>query len=764
MLCTGTFSTSLTLRFIFSSKYAGSKGILVLKKVNAGALKADMAYSRLAPFLREYIHSQKWPAMRHIQEAAIHEVFDGSGHILIASGTASGKTEAAFLPLLSILADAAKPVEPDAAEPGLKPLVLCISPLKALINDQYKRLEKIIGAENIGLWRWHGDAPENHKKRFLADPGGILFITPESLEALLLRQARRVKSIFAGLVFVVIDEVHIFMGSDRGAQLVCQLARIEQEFTGRTGNDTTGARRVRRLGLSATLWDYDGGRAWLSQGTGIPAVVLSEPGEKRRISLAVDYFTRGDRSDFYRALYEQCRNKRAIIFTNSRLEAEQCAGSLRRIAAALNEDDIFHIHHGSVNSSFRNEAEEKLKSGGGPSVVAATATLELGIDIGDLDRILQIGPPWSVSAFVQRLGRSGRRNGRPEMYFAVFDAQADSFLQIPWDLLRTIAVIELFLKEKWIEPPEEKPLHYSLFAHELLAILGSLGEHSPAALCARLLALPPFVRSSITGDDFALLTRHFRRCGYVEKTVEGGLILGIEGEKIVNRHGFYSVFPGEETFKVIFEGREMGTVHFAPSPGTSITVAGRAWRVESVDGGRREIRVKEQETDGQDGHRLWRGGGGHIHRRIAETVKHILSDKTEYAYLGSAAALERGRRRAGESGILEKTVVPAPRKAGDLFTRLLIVPWLGSRGMTTIDAFLKNPAVQKKLALLSCEWEGDFYFSVETKFDAETFAAALSERIGKLDGKLPAACIPAAFIPPGGAGRKYQRGGKHKQR
>ncbi|MDR2049121.1 MAG: DEAD/DEAH box helicase [Treponema sp.] len=705
-----------------------------------------MGYSRLAPFLREYIYSQKWPAMRHIQETAIDEVFDGTGHILIASGTASGKTEAAFLPLLSILAGAVKPETPA----GLTPLVLCISPLKALINDQYKRLEKIIGAENIGLWRWHGDAPENPKKRFLADPGGILLITPESLEALLLRQARHIKRIFAGLVFVVIDEVHIFMGSDRGAQLVCQLARIEQEFAG-GGNDTRPqmpGRRVRRLGLSATLWDYDGGRAWLSQGTGIPAVVLSEPGEKRRISLAVDYFIHEDRSDgvFHRALYEQCRNKRAIVFTNSRPEAEQCVGSLRRAAADRKESDVFHIHHGSINSSFRNEAEEKLKSGGGPSVVAATATLELGIDIGDLDRILQIGPPWSVSAFVQRLGRSGRRNGRPEMYFAVFDSPADSSLHIPWDLLRTIAVIELFLKEKWIEPPEEKPLPYSLFAHELLAILGSLGEHSPAALCARLLALPPFARSSITRDDFTLLTRHFRRCGYVEKTAEGGLILGVEGEKIVNRHGFYSVFPGEETFKVIFEGREMGTVHFAPSPGTSVTVAGGTWRVESVDGGRREIRVKEQETGGQDGHRLWRGGGGHIHRRIAETVKHILSDKAEYAYLGPAAAcaLERGRRRAGESGILEKTAAPAPRKAGDLFTRLYITPWLGSRGMMTIGAFLKNSAVQKKLALLSCEWEGDFYFSVETKFDAETFVAALSKEARALlnaddpDGAAPA--------------------------
>ncbi|MDR0402580.1 MAG: DEAD/DEAH box helicase [Treponema sp.] len=697
-----------------------------------------MAYSRLAPFIREYIYSQKWSAMRRIQEAAVHEVFDGTGHILIASGTASGKTEAAFLPLLSILANAAGPNTTDAGKPGPKPLVLCVSPLKALINDQYERLGKIIAGENIGLWRWHGDAPENHKKRFLADPGGILLITPEALEALLLRQAGNIGRVFAGLVFVVIDEVHIFMGSERGRQLICQLARIERECTGPETENRAG-RRVRRLGLSATLWDYDGGLAWLSQGTEIPAVVISEPDRKRRVSLAVDYFNGGEAGasgNFYRALYEQCRNRRAIVFANSRLEAEQCAASLRR--AARGESGVFYVHHGSVASPFRDEAEEKLKSGEGPSVVVATATLELGIDIGDLDRILQIGPPWSVSAFVQRLGRSGRRNGRPEMYFSVYDHAARGRIEsagpelssIPWDLLRTVAVIELFLGEKWIEPPEEKPLPYSLFAHELLAVLGSLGEHSAAALGGRLFALPPFARSSITRDDFALILRHFRRCGYVDKTAEGGLILGVEGEKIVNRYGFYSVFPGEETFRVLFEGREMGTVNFAPPPGTSIAVAGRLWTVENVDGGRREIRVKESEKTGQDGSRLWGGGGGHIHRRIAEKVKAVLSAaRTGYAYLSPAAgaALERGRRLARETGILEKAAAAAPRKAGDLFTRLYICPWLGASGMRTVDAFLKNSPVRKNLALLSCEREGDFYFSVETKLEAETFIAALAK-------------------------------------
>ncbi|MDR2073706.1 MAG: DEAD/DEAH box helicase [Spirochaetaceae bacterium] len=710
-----------------------------------------MAYSRLAPFLREYIYGQKWSGMRRIQEAAIHEVLDGTGHILIASGTASGKTEAAFFPLLSFLARAGKS--------SVKPLALCISPLKALINDQYERLEKIIAAEDIGLWRWHGDVAENHKKRFLADPRGILLITPESLEALLLRQARNIRRIFGALAFVVIDEVHIFMGSERGSQLICQLVRIEQHC--RASEET---RQVRRLGLSATLWDYDGGRAWLSQGTEIPAVLLTEAQEKRRISLAVDYFNGAEApAACYRTLYEQCRNKRVMIFANSRLEAEQCVSSLRRLAADNGEADIFHIHHGSIASSFRGEAEEKLKSGEGPSVIVATATLELGIDIGDLDRILQIGPPWSVSAFVQRLGRSGRRKGRPEMYFGIMEQgtkqNTDQSMvrrpaqncgpeneQIPWELLRTIAVIELYLKERWIEPPEEKPLPYSLLAHELLALLASRGEQAPETLCRRLLALPPFARSSITKGDLALLLEHFYGCAYVDKTDEGGLILGTEGEKIVNRHSFYSIFPGEELFQVMYEGRKIGTVNFAPAPGSSITVGGRTWRVKTLDGGGREIRVEEGGKNLRESPRLWGGGGGHIHRRIAGMVKQILSTEEAYAYLSPAAvvALEQGRRRARKAGILTGAVVPG--KTGGPAGGFLIIPWLGSLGMRTIDAFLKKPAVQKKLALRSCVWEGDFYFTLATDHDSETFIAALIKET-ELSGRAGSRALVPETVP-----------------
>ena len=686
-------------------------------------------YERLAPFLREYVYGEKWPSVRRVQEAAMREIFDGTSHVLIAAGTASGKTEAAFFPLLSMLADANTAAR--AGGPAAKPLVLYLGPLKALINDQYERLRKITaGAEEdlIPLWRWHGDVPADHKKKFIDSPGGVLLITPESLEALLLRHARKLGKIFAGLVFVVIDEVHAFMGSERGSQLLCQLARIEQEF----GREPRG---VRRAGLSATLGDYDGGRAWLSRGTGMPAVLVREEGEKRNLSLALDYFRADAPSkapeDFYRALYRHCVNKRAIIFANSRPETEECAASLRRLAAAAGEPDVFYIHHGSVAARLRGEAEEKLKKSEGPLVAAATATLELGIDIGDLDRVIQIGPPWSVSAFVQRLGRSGRRNGRPEMYFTVLDAVSagDELSAVPWDLVRTAAVVELYLGGRWIEPPVEKPFPCSLFAHELLALLGS-GEHGAEVLKRRLFSLPPFASSQIREEDFTVLTRHFIRCAYIEKTEEGGLILAPGGEKIVNRHGFYSVFPGEESFRVLLEGRELGTTHFAAACGSVITVAGKAWRVEHVDGARREIRVTEADGSESDDETLWRGRGGEIHRKIAETVRDILrggsGDPASAAAFSPAAreALERGRLAARKAGILDEVLCAAPRKTGDTFTRFVLAPWLGSSGMRTIAAFLKSN--KKNLSLLSFRWNG-FYFTLETALDRESFASVLKK-------------------------------------
>jgi len=710
------------------------------------------AFSRLAPFIREYIYREKWDSLHGIQEEAAAAIFDGQEHLLIAAGTASGKTEAAFFPVLSVL---------DALfRAGEKPLVVYISPLKALINDQALRLERLLragrdtGEASLPVWRWHGDVDSNSKSRFVEDPSGVLLITPESLEALLLRRPRELGRIFSSLIFVVIDEVHVFMGSDRGSQLICQLARIEdavREYAAQCSQITSetplseNIPPIRRIGLSATLGDYEGAELWLAQGSELSTALVGDKDTGKELSLALDYHVvvqgKNKSEDFYQALYSQCRNKRSIIFTNSRLEAEECAASLSAMAKDLREADIFQVHHGSVSALLRSEAEEQLKSGEGPQAICATATLELGIDIGDLDRIIQLGPPWSVSAFVQRLGRSGRRSGRAEMYFSITDhSAAKNSAALPWELLRTMAVIQLYLEEKWIEPPKEKPLPFSLLVHQTLSILASLGEHSPEALERRMLSLPPFRK--ITPKDFRDLVAWLCECGCIGATEEGTLILGLEGEHIVNRHSFYPVFPGDETFRVLLDGREIGTVNFVPDPLSVLAVGGQRWVVKSIDAKRREIWVAETGDEGNE--RLWRGRGGGTHSRIAETMRRILAESgkadsaspawkagVNYAYLSADAreALERGRRAARCLGITNNLLFfeedDNDEKTNAVRT-LFLFPWTGSAGMRTIAAVLGNGNNRKKLGIVFLEEEAELYFRIETKLALPEFRATLA--------------------------------------
>ena len=715
-------------------------------------------YPRFASFIREYIYNNRWNTLHGIQERAATEIFDSRNHVLIAAGTASGKTEAAFFPILSIL--------DDIFRVGKKALVVYISPLKALINDQAKRLDHLLASGRdsheglIPVRRWHGDISSTSKNCFLDDPSGILLITPESLEALLLRKSRESARIFNALVFVVIDEVHVFMGSDRGSQLICHLDRIKKartDYAERSNNNRHtaifNAADFRRIGLSATLGDYEGGKNWLSQGTGLNTTLVEEDNRTgKTLSLALDYHAVQSlhiKNDaFYQALYSQCRNKRAIIFTNSRLEAEECAASLSALAKTHDEPDIFQIHHGSVSAILRDEAEEQLKSGEGPQVICATATLELGIDIGDLDRIIQLGPPWSVSAFIQRLGRSGRRSGRAEMYFGISgvitkETAKTTLLKdltsIPWELIRTIAVIQLYLEEKWIEPPEEKKLPYSLLIHQTLAILASLGEHKAEALTDVILSFPPFRK--IPAEDFRTLIAWLTDCDIIGITEEGTLILGLEGERIVNRHSFYPVFPGDETFRVVLEGREIGTVNFIPDPMSVLVVGGQRWTVKNIDGQKREIWVTKTEDEGSE--RLWRGKGGGIHSRITEKMKHIIAEGNEaasarikYPYLSAAAcdALEKGSRTARILGI---TDYPLVCDCGEFNSdkektanTVLFFPWTGSAGIRTITAILGNNANKKLLRIISTE-DTEMYFRITTKLTPDAFQVSLIEVLQK---------------------------------
>jgi ATP-dependent Lhr-like helicase len=726
----------------------------------------DSQFSRLAPFIREYIYGKKWAGLRDIQEAAIREIFDGEGHVLIASATASGKTEACFFPVVSLLCEN-KPPSVGA---------LYISPLKALINDQALRLAPLMELAELPLWRWHGDVSGNHKKSLLENPSGILQITPESLEALLLRSPTMIRSLFSGLSFVIIDEVHAFMGSERGSQILCQLARIEE----------AALARPRRIGLSATLGDYQKAMEWISrnnrQGSGGNGnggqrsgnnghVALICGGRNRRpVRIALDHFTRGRAEDqvYHEELYRQIRERRCIIFTNSRSEAENTIASLRELSAKYRGKDRLFVHHGSISASLRSETERKLRDNSGPVTTAATATLELGIDIGTLDRVVQIGPPLSVSAFVQRLGRCGRLRGKPEIYFTSIEENGTwehPVNGLPWDLIKTIAIIELYVKEKWIEQDEQNPLPYSLLVHQCLSILCSLGAHSPALLRRRVLSLPAF--SQFSEDDFEELLAHLVSLDLVEKTAEGEIIAGLEAGRLTSHYSFYSVFSGSAEYRVVCGGREIGYINFIPPDGSSIILAGRYWKVEQTAQREREIMVSPGESGGR---LVWRGSGAELHNKVAAKMRSVLAETTEYPCLSPRARmrLAEAREAAKLRRLGQEIFIPAERAADNPGQEqfFVLLPWLGSRSMRALLCILQNREYRKALGIRSISRENEMSINISCALPIPRFRAGLSDILRRhstieslyplIDpGRIPLPGKFDSYLPPRAITRQY---------
>ena len=731
----------------------------------------DSQFSRLAPFVREYIYEKKWAALRDIQEAAIQAVFDGAGHILIASGTASGKTEACFFPVISLLCET-RPQAAGASSVG----ALYIGPLKALINDQGERLAPLMEQAELPLWRWHGDVAEHHKKKLLENPSGILQITPESLEALLLRSPGIIRSLFWNLAFVIIDEVHAFMGGERGLQILCQLSRIEE----------AAGCCPRRIGLSATLGDYRGAMEWLGRGSGrgTAAALIRENGRKRRASIALDHFSssRAEKRACYEAMYHQVRGRKCIIFTNSRAEAEDTIAALGEISATLRGGDRFFVHHGSVSASLRAETERELRDSAAPVSAAATATLEMGIDIGKLDRVIQIGPPLTVSAFVQRLGRSGRLKGKPEIYFSSMEEggkQEHPVNGLPWDLLKTIAIIELYLTEKWIEQGEDNPLPYSLLVHQTISILCSLGTHSPASLVRRMLALPAFSR--ISEHDCKEIFTHLASLDVIQKSDDGAVMAGLEAERLTAHYSFYSVFSDSTEYRVVSGGREIGRINFIPPEGSSIILGGRYWRVERIAQREREIMASPGEAGGRQ---VWRGGGMDMHERVAAYMRKILIEDTAYPYLSerARARLAEARDIAHQWRLATDIFIPAePETGGEEAApqdeppaagsspepRLFVLlPWLGSRGMRTLLLLLQNREYRKTLGIRSLSRETDLSLTIRSVLPLSRFRSLLAEilaahtTVESLYPLIESGDIPLAgkfdpYLPPQALVRQY---------
>lgn len=647
------------------------------------------SFYRLAPFIQEFIYREKWEALRSFQIDTIHAVLDTTDHILITSGTASGKTEAAFLPILTDLYE----------RPSTSIGAMYIGPLKALINDQFYRLDALLEESDLPVQSWHGDVGQSKKSRFLKQAKGILQITPESLEAMIMNRQTELRRLFGDLRYVVIDEAHAFIDSDRGRQVMCQLQRLARYQT----------KPTRRIGLSATLGEPEIAKSWLVGGTDYGVIHINDGVKGREVQLGLEHFILADKDedediereedatpntpivdqkdDLFQHMYRIVQNaNKTLIFANSRGDVEACIQNLRRLAGKeIDDEDGYYVHHGSVSAALRERAELDMRDPDKKACVAATITLELGIDLGSLDQVLQLNPPSTVASFVQRLGRSGRRGSSAKMFFYTNETDPDDNVtlgrRIPWALLQTIAIIQLYIEDKWIEPPHIPKLPLSLLYHQTMSSIHAQTELSPRHLAEHILTLSPF--SNVTLDQYRTLLQYLIEMDHLERIEGGGLIIGHAAEKMVNHYHFYATFESEIACQVREGSREIGTIQSLPAPGDRFRLAGRSWEVLEIDEERRIIQV--QLVRGKATAK-WMGSGVIIHTRILQRMRQILQETNDYGYL-QLRALERlsqVRRLAQSTGLVSKSILPLG--GGDF----MLVPWQGTRIIHTISLLFKH--------------------------------------------------------------------------
>lgn len=753
-------------------------------------------FDRYAPFVQDFIYEHEWESLRSIQVAAADAIFNTDENVLLTASTASGKTEAAFFPILTEF----------WKNPPASVGALYIGPLKALINDQFHRLNDLCDEADIPVWHWHGDVSASHKAKLLKKPSGILQITPESLEALLLHKHLAVPRMFCDLRYIVIDEVHSLLRGDRGGQALCLIERLSR----------MAGVNPRRIGLSATIGDPERAGAFLSAGTGRSCIIPRFEEPRRTWRLSMEHFYIGGPQAQERArsnngvaeadivscspsqndstsleellsqayakggeaelglphqgttavhepqtevyvdtpastellaptdtapqdadpglgyIFEHTRGRKCLVFVNSREEAEAVCASLRSYCEANHEPDRFLIHHGNLSAAYRETAEELMRDEEQAQTTVTTATLELGIDIGRLERAFQIDAPFTVSSFLQRMGRTGRRDLPPEMHFVMREEQPEPRAMlpetVPWKLLQGIALVQLYREEHWVEPPALDRLPYSLLYHQVMGILASCGELTPAELAQRVLTLSYFHR--VSADDLRCLLRHLIEIDHIEVTESGGLIVGLAGERVTNSFKFYAVFQENEEFTVRCESAELGTIVNPPPAGERIAIAGHCWLVEEVDWKRHLVyctQIKGRVPA------YFGDCAGDINTHILERMKRVLEEHEAYPYLmGNARArLAQARHIAQNAGIVGSPEATANRRAGT-FSRgesplinlggdtWALFPWLGSYAFLALERLLKIKSAAE-LGLKGLDPSRPYFMQFRMKADPQTF-------------------------------------------
>ena len=656
------------------------------------------AFDSLHEKVRRWIWQQGWEGLRDVQERSIPHLLSGERDLIIMAATAGGKTEAAFLPIVSRLVS-------DGPAPGGGFQAIYVSPMRALINDQFGRMESLCAELDIEVTKWHGDVSASVKAKARKNPSGIVLITPESLEALLVRRGKEVARLFHGLAYVVIDEMHVFLDDPRGKQLQSILHRI----------DIAANVKPVRVGLSATLADENAARAFLRPlqtsrvdvlppGPGGPQIKLQLRGYVRPAHFRAHPIPHNQDGEevvpddpasvaLSKHLFDTHRGHRSLIFAGARGRVEDITVRLAEMTEAAGVPEEFFAHHGNLSREHREHAERRMKDRSRPASIVCTTTLELGIDVGDIEAVAQIGPGHTVSGMRQRLGRSGRRPGQSavmRVYVTESELTEKSHaldaLRVP--TVQTIAMLNLMLR-KWNEPPEPSRLHLSTLLHQIMALISEHGGITAAE------AWEVLIRSGTFGGvDLAVFKRLLRRMGdpevgLLEQATDGTLLAGKVGERLLESRDIFSVFMSPEEYKVIAEGgRAIGQIPGMFLPGQMLILAGRRWRVIDVNAERRELTVRPAKGGKPP---LFDGVLRPPADGVVEEMRRFWEDLTIPAYLDATAKQLVVEARTTYDGLgLRRSLVA--RHNG----QILMFPWVGEQK--------QQPLI---LALIRAELEPD---------------------------------------------------------
>ena len=569
-------------------------------------------FARFAPRLQEQIVARLgWTSLRPVQELAGQALLDGFNAVVLAP-TAGGKTEASMFPAISSLV---------ADEPrGVG--VIYIAPIKALLNNQADRLG--LYTEMVGLRRfvWHGDTGDAPRRQFLAEPAEVLMTTPESLEVMLISPRVDAAALFGDLRWVIVDEVHALAGTDRGAHLLSVVERLA----------TISRHDVQRVGLSATIGNPADILTWLTGTSARPGAVVDPPKQSSRRQIRV--MSRGGLEEVAREAAGIAAGGKSLFFCQSRATSEAVAEFMRRAGT-----EVF-VHHSAVSREERQLAEERFHHGTDACIVC-TSTLELGIDVGDLDRVLQAEAPTTVGSFLQRMGRTGRRAGQA--------ANTTFLCETSEGVLQAVALVEL-AKSGWVESVEVTDRCWPVLIHQLLALALADDGVTAEDAWAHLSRVRDF--AGIRRDEYDRLIAWLLENDWF-RLASGRLVLGPQAERRFGRRNFmelYAVFSSPQSYSVeTGSGQALGTlnqdfVDRLVDGVSTFLLSGRAWLVRMIRHDDRRVIVEAAPRGRQP---TW---GGFLPQflgfDLCQRIRRFLAGTEPYAYLDEHAAAVLAEQRA----------------------------------------------------------------------------------------------------------------------